>query len=201
MRGEWVTQSKGSIWANSPVCFSLRNTSNLLLSLWNENRLFLFSSEVNKSLEKANSMIKMYPPYNSRGLHFLLNCLRISQQSRSHPTSCRAKSNHLSQVFFLFFFFHILYSTVLFQSSFVLFGCWSQSSLLLAIKAYEQTFSVPWKAKASPQSAHPTVPVSEVLSPVLKLEPEKLCQDFMLPGGLRWAGLYWFALVPLFSVS
>lgn len=109
MRGEWVTQSKGSIWANSPVCFSLRNTSNLLLSLWNENRLFLFSSEVNKSLEKANSMIQMYPPYNSRGLHFLLNCLRISQQSRSHPTSCRAKSNHLSQVFFLFFFSYFVF--------------------------------------------------------------------------------------------
>jgi hypothetical protein len=68
--------------------------------------------------------------------------------------------------------------------------------LPLAIKAYEQTFSVPWKAEASPQSAHPTVPLSEVLILFLNWNPRSFakltsCQEGS--AGLVRIDLCWFS--------
>lgn len=78
----------------------------------------------------------------------------------------------MSQVSF-FSLSHSLYSTASGFIPFVSFGCGSQRALPSAVKVYEQTLSVSWKAKASLQPAHPTVPLSRVLSLLLNWNPRR----------------------------
>ena len=132
-------------------------------------------------------MIKMHPPYTTEGLH-LWNCWRLPQQSRLHLTSCRAKSNRLSQVFFLFspsyFVFHCF---VLIPLCFI----WLLKLECLAFgnKSLWANSLCALERKPSPACTSNCVLLRSP-EPLPKLEPQELGQDCTLPGRHRWAGPY-----------
>ena len=136
-------------------------------------------------------MIKMHPPYTTEGLH-LWNCSRIPQQSRLHLTSCRAKSNHLSQVFFLFSPLYFVFCCfVLIPLCFI----WLLKLECLAFgnKSLWANSLCALERKPSPACTSNCVLLRSP-EPLPKLEPQELGQDCTLPGRHHWAGPYRLAL-------
>lgn len=150
-------------------------------------------------------MIKVCPP-TSVGFHLLLHSLRMPQHNRLHLTSCRARKTTIccmsfssSSLLFFSFLYFVFHCFVLIPLCFIwllkperlAFG---NKSLWVNILCALESKSV------TPVCTSNCVPLQSP-EPVLKLEPEELCQDRTLPGGFHRAGLHRFTLVPLFSVG
>lgn len=113
-----------------------------------------------------------------------MKLLKTPQQSRLHLTSCRAKSNHLSQVFFLFFPSYFV------VHCFVLIPCfiWLLKLECLAFgNKLMSKQSLCFGRKPSPACTSNCV-LLQSPEPLPKLEPQELGQDCTLPGRHRWAG-------------
>lgn len=193
-RGKVGYWTKGQMEDNSPFWFILRNTLSSITLKWKWASL---RSKINKSSENSNFMMKIYPPYNTVGLHLLRNCWRIPQQSRLHLTSCKARKQSFVTSLFppSYFVFHCfvlipLCFIWLLKPECLAFGnksLWANILCALESKGFTLVCTANCAPFWSPE-------------PVLKLESQELGQDCTLPGGLHWADPYLLVFVPLFSV-